>query len=243
MKTRRGSFLLSFIILLPFVFSVIFFGYLPLHFDAVIYTDNIVGEGTCSSYLTDLEKSFSYLYKADAYFGSELKTLKLKDLQYNVNSVKLFMYDVDEVDILSYDISVFGYTVTHLNKDGLTHPFSKTVNTAVYSKEEPIVHVDRSKDEDCLTIGFPGNSIIPFRVWIAYLAFIIIVAIVLALGLSYLLERMEFIKIPLLSASAIMITLIMGCFLCGSMPYVNYTDYLLNWLLLFSAAIIKGLLL
>ena len=231
-------FLLAFIISLPITFSVIFFGYLPFHFDAVVYTDNIVGEGTCSSYLTNLEKSFSYLYKADAYFGSELKTLKLRDLQYNVTSVNLFMYDIEEVDILSFDISVFGRTVAHLNKDGLSHPYSKTVSTAVLSDEEPLVHLDRTEEEASLSIGFPGSSIIPLGVWIAYFAFIVLLALILSLGLSFLMKRFSIIKNPLLSASAIMLTVIMGCYLCGSLPYVNYTDLLLNWLILFAVALL-----
>lgn len=238
MKKRTVRYLLAFIIVLPIVFSVIFFGYLPLRFDAVVYTDNIIGEGTCSSYLTDSSKSFAYLYKADAYFGSELKTLRLTDLPYNVENVGLYIYGIDEADILSFDISVFNRTVTHLNKHGLTHPFTVTTRSAVTSEEETLVHLTIPEGEDEVSIDFPGRSVIPFGIWVAYLGFIFAIAFLLAFGLAYLLERFPKICLPLLSASGIMLTVIMGCYLCGSLPYVDYTDFLLNWLILFSVAVL-----
>ncbi len=238
MKKKIRGILLAFFVTLPLVFSVIFFGYLPLRFDAVVYTDNIVGEGTCSSYLTDDQKSFAYLYEGDAYFGSELKTLRLDGLQYNVETVGLYMYGIEEADIISFDISVFGRTVAHINKDGLTHPYTVTTRTAVSSDEELLVHLAVPDGEDSISMSFPGNSVIPSWIWAAYFAFIVLLALALAFGLSCLFERAPGIKFPLFSASAIMMTMIMGCFLCGSLPYVNYTDFLLNWVLLFAAALL-----
>ena len=229
--------LLPFLVSLPLVFSVIFFGYLPLRFDAIIYTDNIIGEGTCSSYLTDTQNSFAYLYKGNAYFGSDLKTLKLSGLQYNVETVGLFIYGIEDVDIVSFDISVFGRTVTHLNKDGLTHPFTPTTQEAVTSSEEPLVHLTIMEGDESTSISFPGSTIIPLWVWVVYFVFIFLVTIALALILACLFARFPRVRSPLLSASAIILTMIMGCFLCGSLPYVNYTDFLLNWLILFAAAL------
>lgn len=229
--------LLPLLISLPLVFSVVFFGYLPLRFDAIVYTDNVVGEGTCSSYLTDAQKSFAYLYKANAYFGSELKTLKLEGLQYNVETVGLHIYGIDSADIVSFDISVFGRTVTHLNKDGLTHPFTATTQEAVASNEEPLVHLAIMEGEDSTSISFPGSTIIPLWIWIIYFVVIFMIAFALALVLSRLFSSFPRIRLLLLSASAIILTMIMGCFVCGSLPYVNYTDFLLNGLLLFAAAL------
>ena len=236
MKNARNK-ILAFAIALPLAFTIIFLGYLPPHFDAVIYVDNIVGEGTCSTYILNLNKTFAHLYTADAYFGSELKTLKLKDLQYNVDEVALFMYDVEEADILSFDISVFGRTVAHLNKDGVTHPFTVTTNAAISSQEEPLAHLVIEKD-DYTGMSFPGSTLIPGWVWAAYFGFILLVAAALAIGVYFLLERVPAIRLPLLTASAIMATMLLGCYLCDSLAYADYTDFLLNWLLFFAAAVL-----
>ena len=225
-------------IVLPIVFVVLFFGFLPPKYDVIVYTDNIVGEGTCSSYLTDDTKSFSYLYQGNAYFGSELKTLRLSDLAYNVENVGLFMYDIDEVDFVSYDISMFGRTVTHVSKTGTTHPFTETTRTAIESNEDPIVHLTVPEGENQISIQFPGSPLIPVGVWIAYFSLMLIIAIALSVGFCFLAERFPKIIMHALCVSGIMLTMIMGCFLCGSLPYVDYTDFLLNWLLLFSAALL-----
>ena len=237
MKNKWFNRLLAFLISLPIVFIVIFFGYVPLHFDAVVYVNNIVGEGTCSTYISNYNKSFAYLYAADAYFGSELKTLKLRDLQYNVDEVTLFMYDIDEADIISFDISVFGHTVSHLNKDGVTHPYVATTNEAINSNEEPLTHLVMEEGEDHIGMAFPGNTLIPTWIWIVYFCFIGLVTLVLAALFSFLFKKIASLRLPLLAASTVAITMILGCFLCDTLAYTDYTCFLVNWLLLFAAAV------
>lgn len=238
MSKKTKNWLLALMISLPLAFLLIFFGFLPPHYDVVVYTDNIVGEGTCSTFLSEENVSFAYLYSGRAYFGSELKTLRLPDLLYNVESVGLHMYDIDAVDFVSYDISMFGRTVTHVGKSGTTHPFSITSTTAVVSDEEPLVHLNNDEDLEDLSISFPGSTLIPRCVWIAYGTLIILTAIAFSFMISMLLERTPGVKMPLLCASTIMMTMIMGCSLCGSLPYVDYTYFLLNWVLLFAAALL-----
>ncbi|MBR3554957.1 MAG: LTA synthase family protein [Oscillospiraceae bacterium] len=238
MKKKLKSWLLTLIITIPFAFVLIFFGLLPPRYDAVVYTNNIVGEGSCSSYLTDTSKSFAYLYQGDAYFGEELKTLRLFRLPYNVESIRLYMYNIDEADIISFDISVFGRTVTHISKDGVTHPFTATPKTAVVSNEAPLVHLVNDEHEESLSMLFPGSSVIPAYIWFAYGFLILLAAGLLALLLSVVLERLPGIRLPLMSVSAILLTMIIGCFLCGGLPYVNYTYFLLNALLLLAAAML-----
>ena len=238
MNNKVKKWLLTFIVTLPLAFVLIFFGFLPPRFDAVVYTNNIIGEGTCSSFLTDTNTSFSYVYKADAYFGSELKTLRLFHLPYNVEYVTLYMHNIDAVDIISFDISIFGRTVTHLSKNGVTHPFSATPTVAVTSDEEPLVHLVNEKHEESMSMLFPGSSLIPVYVWVIYVCFILLITALLSTLVAYLFERLPRIRLIIMGASAILTTMIMGCFLCGSLPYVDYTDFLLNWLLLYGTALL-----
>ncbi len=224
-------------IILPIVFTVMFFGYMPPKFDAIIYTDNIIGEGTCSTFLGSDEESFAYVYEGNAYFGSELKTLRLPEIRYNCNEINLRVYGAEEADILSFDISVFGHIVTHLSSEGLTHPFRRDkVYEAVASTEEPLLHMIIDP-EIGTSLTLSGFDFIPIWIWIAYFALILVLAAFLSVGFGYLAERYPGIKLPFFSAAAILAELLLGAFFCGSMPYVNYTDFLLNWLILYAVSL------
>ena len=226
-------------IILPVIFSVLFFEVLPPQFDAIIYTDNIVGEGTCNAYLSSEDVNFAYLYKGDAYFGSELKTLRLTDLRYNINEVNLNVYGIKEADILAFDISVFGYIVTHLNKEGVSHPFKRDkVNEAVISNEELIVHMAPEDPEVGASLSLSGFDFIPQWVWIAYFSFIILISMLISVSLSILADYHSGFIIPVLNAVSVLVALILGAFFCGSFPYVNYTDFLLNWLILYAVSLL-----
>lgn len=229
---------LSLFVTLPLTFVLLFFGLLPPSFDVVIYTDNIVGEGSCTTFLTDTQKSFSYLYEANAYFGSELKTLRLPSLPYNVQTANLYLYDVDAVDVLSYDIVMFGRVVTHLNKEGVTHPLSVSRRAATASEEAVLVHLDRPVGVEEMGIVFVGAPLISAGVWVAYFLFILLIAVLLALVLAVLIERAPAIRLPLMSASCVMLAMLVGCWICDSLPFARYTYFLLNWLLFFAAALL-----
>lgn len=238
LKKYYKKWALSLLVTLPLTFVLLFFGLLSPRFDVVLYTDNIVGEGSCTTYLSDTQNSFSYLYEANSYFGSELKTLRIPGLPYHVQNVDLFLYDVQNVDILSYDIAMFGRVVAHVNKDGITHPLSVSRRTAVSSEESVFVHLELPENTESLSIRLVGSELIPVGVWIAYYAFLFLIALLLALGLAVLFDRAPSIRLPLLSASCVMMTMIMGCVICGSLPHVNYTYFLLNWLFFFAAALL-----
>ena len=226
-------------IVLPFVFTVVFFGYLPPKIDAVIYTDNIVGEGTCSTYLSSEDVSFAYLYEGESYFGSELKTLRLPGLNYNISEINLYIYGVEAADILSFDVSVLGLKVTHLSNDGITHPIGlDRVRNAVKSSEEPLLHMQIEDPQKGSSVCLSGFDFIPGWIWALYFLFILIISIIVSVGFFYLAGRYLEIVPCSLDAAAIMTSLICGSFFCGSMPYVNYADFLLNWFLLFAACLL-----
>ena len=250
-KTMKGTLFMKSIIrnlrylpiVLPLVFTVLFFGYLTPRFDAIIYTDNIVGEGTCTTYLSSQDVSFAYLYKGDAYFGSELKTLRLTDLRFNVNEINLYVYGVESADILSFDISVYGHIVTHLSANGLSHPFYRDrVFEAITSTEAPLVHMSFEDPELGGSLNLSGFDFIPLWVWAVCFALILAVSVLLSLGFAFLADRFPAIRLPSLNAAAVMAALLLGAWFCGSFPYVNYTDFLLNWLILFAVSLALGAL-
>ena len=225
-------------IALPLVFILIFFGFAPPRFDAVFFTDNIVGEGSSFSYLSSDREPFAYLYRGESYFGSELKTLRLRDLRYDINDITLYIFDVEEADILSFDISIFGYTITHVNNNGITHPFSRTIQGAANPEEAALLHAVLENPTDGATINLSGFDYIPLWFWFSYFIAIILISILVAFVLFFIIERIPSMLTSLLGAAAIIMVLILGCFFCGSLPYVDYTDFLLNWLLLFAVSLL-----
>lgn len=226
----------------PADLCAVFFGLLPPHIDVVIYTDNIVGEGLCSTYLTDSQKSFYFLYEAGAYFGSELKTLRLSGLSYNIESVSLNLFDVEQADVLSYEVAMFGLTVSHVNIDGVTHPYTVSRRSALASDEAVFMHLEMPEDTDTMFVTFPGRALIPTWIWGAYFTFLFLIAVLLALVLAVLFDRVPSLRLPLLSASCLLLAMVFGCAVCGSLPYVSYTHFLLNWLLFFAAILLLNAL-
>ena len=125
-----------------------------------------------------------------------------------------------------------------MNSEGITHPYTKTNYDAELSNESPLIHMTLEEGKEFISISFPGNTLIPSWIWYVYFGVIIVVSIVLSFGLSYMLDRFPCAKLPLLNASAIVAAMIIGCYVCGSLPYVDYTYFLLNWVILFAISLI-----
>ena len=153
-------------IVAPLVFVLFFFGLMPPRFDMIIYTSNIVGEASCSTSLSSPAESFAYLYRADAYFGSELQTLRLPGLRYDTNRVILGIYGVESAEINAVDISVFGFVVKHTNANGTEKVFIKDVRGAADSLETPFIHLTIDDPVEGRIVSFDSESFIPTWVWI-----------------------------------------------------------------------------
>lgn len=222
----------------PLVFVLFFFGLMPPRFDMILYTQNIVGEGTCTTYISSVDESFAFLYEANAYFGSELKTLRIPNIRFNVKDVAFWVYDVEEFDLCAIEISLFGRIITHIDADGVTHPLRKDIRGHVVSMESPLLHMAVDDPAQGTGLSFAGSDCISPIIWICYFALLLLIALLLSLGLAYLSKKAPSLLFSCLSAASIMIALLAGGFFCGSFPYVDYTDFLLNWLMLLSGALI-----
>ena len=226
----------------PLVFVLFFFGLMPPKADLIVYTNNIVGEGSCTTYISSVNESFAFLYQANAYFGSELQTLRIPDIRFNVKTIYLTVYDIEEGDICSFDVSVFGIVITHVNANGKTHPLSKDIRGASDSAEGSLIHIAPKNPEAGSTVSFDGTGIIPVWLWCCYFALLVVIALLASFVFGVLAERNPGIVTPSLGTASVIAALLCGAFFCGSMPYVNYTYFLLNLLLLLAAALIMSAL-
>ena len=237
MHKRLNNFLLAFIIALPLVFVLIFFGYFPLQYEIVIYTDNIIGEGICQTYVCP-SAEFAPFYSTGFYMGSELKKATIRSYHYDVKEIKLVTSDVSEFEISSIDSYVHGIHLTHFDApDILPDGTSFESENVVLSSRDSVIHVDIADPDVGATISIEKNFI-PAWFWFVYFVAIILIAVLLALLLGYLLRRVPVLKLPLLQGTCIVVTGLVGCFICGSLPYVVYVNFLLNWLLLFALSLL-----
>lgn len=240
MKNKVTRFLILFFIVLPLVFVVLFFGVLPIRYQVVLYTDNIVGEGILTTYV-NRGTSFSPFYEVGLYFGSELKKATINDIQYDVNTLNLVISDVSEAELDGFDVKVFGLTLKHGEFENTAVPGEYNGVTLSISEDGQRIHLAFDDPENGMTIGME-TGFAPTWFWIAYALFVLLIAAVLALLLDIVAKRVPAAPRLLLSATGIMAVLVAGCFFCESLAYADYTDFLLNWLLLFAAALlINGL--
>ena len=237
MKPRTKNLILALSVSLPLVFVLLFLGYLPLHFDVVLQTDNIVGEGICQTFICP-DNAFTPLYNTAFYFGSELKKATIRGYHYDVDKITLIPSDVSSFDIIGMDAYFHGIHISHFEPtDYLAEGEEATGTQAKISTRNGALHVDVFEPDTGATISI-RQTFIPAWLRVVYLSALLLVSLLAALLIAPILERFPAVKVPLLSAACIAATMLAGCFFCGSLPYVTYTGFLLNWLLVFALSLL-----
>ncbi|MBR0368923.1 MAG: LTA synthase family protein [Clostridia bacterium] len=237
MKNRIKLMLLSFAITLPLVFTLLFFGYFPLRYDIVLHTDNIVGEGICQTYVCP-KAGIAAFYNVTFYFGSELKKATLQGFHCDVDTLELISSDVSAFDITGIDSYIKGIHVGHFEPTDIL-PDGETVGEGqtVLTSRDGVLHVDIKDPDIGSTISFTLHFI-PTWFFVAYFAGLILIALLLAALFALVFERVAWLKPVFLYAACIAVTLLAGCFFCGSLPYASYRHFMLNWLLVFALSLL-----
>lgn len=239
MKKQTKRFISALLIALPLVFVLLFFGYFPVHYDVVLYTDNIEGEGICQTFVCP-SAGYAAFYKLQFYFGSELKKATLKGFHYDVDRIQLVTSDVTEFDIIGIDTYVKGIHLTHIDPEEILPEGEEVIgNHAKLSSNNGVLHVEVFDPDEGATVSI-SKPYVPMWFWVAYFTLLILVAVLLAFFLLFLFERFPSVKIPLMGMACIAVTLLAGCFFCGSLPYATYVHFLLNWLLLYAVSLLLG---
>lgn len=237
MKNRIKATLSAFLITLPLVFVLVFFGYFPVQYQVVLTTDNIVGEGICTTYVCP-SQGFAAFYSIDFYFGSELKKATMGDYHYDVDHLQLITSDVSEFDITGFDSYIKGIHLAHIDPEDIL-PVGESLEgeKATLTSREGALHVEVNDPNVGATVTV-SPTFIPAWFWAVYFIVLILVAVLLAILFSIIFERIPALKLPLLKMVCIGVTLLAGCFFCGSLSYVTYVHFLLNWLFLFALSLL-----
>lgn len=237
MDKRIKRWLLCFTITLPLTFVLLFFGYFPMQYEIVLHTDNIVGEGICQTYVCP-HTGFAPFYSTGFYMGSELKKATIRSYHYDVREIELMTSDVTSFEINSIDSYVHGIHLNHFEAyDILPEGTIFEADTVRLESRSGAIHVDVADPDMGATISFE-KDFIPAWFWAAYFAVMLLLAVLLALLLNYIFQRLPALRLPLMGAACITVTLLAGCFFCGSLPYVTYVNFLLNWLFAFALSLL-----
>lgn len=238
-KIKRSISALS--ITLPLVFVLLFFGYFPVQFKLVLQTDNIVGEGICQTYVCP-SQGFAAFYKIEFYFGSELKKATLGDFHYDLDNLQLVTSDVSEFDIIGIDSYIKGIHLVHIDPTDIL-PDGEEIegNQAKLSSRNGVLHIKVFNPDEGATVTL-ANTFIPTWFWIIYFVVLFFISLLMAVLFSVVIERFPALKLPLFKMVSIGVTLLAGCFFCGSLAYVTYVHFLLNWLFLFAISLLLNAL-
>ena len=241
MKKHIKGAALALLITLPLTFVLLFFGYFPVQYDIVMLTDNIVGEGICQTYVCPAAGHAAF-YEVTFYFGSKLEKATIGSYHYDVEEVRLITSDVSEFDIKSLDTYVKGIHLAHIApEDILPEGESVTGSQAKMTSKDGVLHVEVFDPDQGATVTL-RQPWIPVWFWCVYFAVLLAVAVLSAVGLGLLLERFPGARMPLLGLACVTVTLLAGCFFCGSLSYVTYVNFLLNWLFLFALSLLLNAL-
>ena len=237
MKQKIRNALPAICIALPLVFALLFFGYFPVQYEIVLHTDNIVGEGICQTYVCPAE-GFAPFYKVGFYFGSELKKATIRSYHYDVDEIVLVFSDVSDFEITSIDSYIKGIHLAHFDAGDIMPEGSAFESPMMtLTSHDGAIHAHISDPDAGATLSIE-KPFIPYWFWVVYFAGMLLAVGAVAILLNRLLDRFPALETPLMGASCIMTTLLAGCFFCGSLPYVTYVNFLLNWLLLFAASLL-----
>lgn len=236
MNNQIKRILQALLVTIPLAFTLIFFGYFPLHYDLVIRTDNIVGEGICISYGSRVDEHIS-VNAVSFYFGSELKEATIKNFFYDVDALYLLTSDVCSFEITGIDSYIHGIHLSHFaSKDILPEGETLEGTKAVLTSHDGVLHVDVYDPQEGATLTI-SQQFIPLWFWIAYFTVIILAALLLAILVGLLCDRFPGLRLPLMKAACIAVTVLAGCFFCGSLSYMEYVNFLLNWLFLMAVSL------
>lgn len=231
-----------FLILLPIVFVLFFFEFMPVKYTAILHTDNIEGEGICVTSQCNPSTGFSVFYKSGFYFGSELKKATITELQYDVDRLFLDISDVSEFDITGLDTYIWMIHLRHYDGDQLlTSADSIETENAVFTNTGSTLHVEVHDPNKGIEFNL-NKTMIPPLFWIIYFALILTAAFLLTLLMDMISKRCPFLPHILAGISGIVVALLAGQFFCGSLPFVVFKYYILNFLFLFALSIAIGAL-
>lgn len=228
-------------VLLPIVFSIFFFGLMPVRFEAVLHTDNIKGEGICITHFCN-PVSFSPFYEGGFYFGSELKKANINGYHYDVHELDLEISDVTKFDITGLDSYIWMIHLKHYDGSQiLTSAERIETDDVIFTNTGSALHGE-VKDPKAGVAFSLSKQMIPPLFWVIYFSVILTAALLLTLLTETLSKRWKALPRILLGISGVVVSILAGQFFCGSFPFAEFKFFFLNWLFLYALSVIIGAL-
>lgn len=224
---KKHNILVYFALIFPFVFSLLFF----VRYDVHLYTGNVQGEGLAQTYIAPMSPMVPF-YDAEFYFGSKLEKATIPGVHYDVNSIQLVVTDVDSFDLIGHDTSIFGIRLMKCNAtDDMEKGQVIEGETATLTVGENL-HVDvKNKNEGAV---MHIKTAIPIWFWCVFWTIAVLIAFFFAWLVRKVTNEQALSIITQMSAS--WVVLLCGSFLCGSLSYLEFVNFFVNWMILFGVS-------
>ena len=227
-------------VVLPLLFVLFFFGYFNPSYDVILHTDNVVGDGGIRVGLS-APRNYDYNYQLYAPLNVEHETAIVKGIHYDVEAFAINFSSISEIDLLDYEVRWLGILLKHIDFKDILTPGEYGRFTLSPSQGGEGAHLVVADPENDFTLKVRINFVTPWM-WVVYWILFIAIAVLLSVGLGFVLERFPALHFPLASLAGITTVLLAGCFFCNSIADVEYTSILLNIFLLFGASLALGAL-
>lgn len=225
-------------VVLPILFVLYFLGYLKPCYNVALFAKNIVGEGNVAVNLS-APNSFVYYYDTKSDFNDRQVGVAVRKVHYDVSALDFNFASVAEMDLQHYEVRWLGIPVARNEFKDILPPGEHGRVTASLASDGESIHIVANEPEAEFSLKLKINYVSSW-LWIAYWAGLLLLTLLFSYALGFAFERYPNGRFPLASLAGIVAVLLSGCFFCGSFPYVDYTCFLLNVVLLYGVSLLLG---
>lgn len=224
--------------LLPFIFALIFLGYLRPKFDVILQVNKTIGDGTLSAY-TAGNPNISQYFSGSIEYNENRKNIGILNCLYDIDGLTIELSGISQTEIESAEVRVFGvpigrYSALELMANG---HISEGINIVSEGTSLLFSFDDPSRTN---TLTFEGIKFLPWFFWCIYFFFVFTATFFVSIIYKYIHDKYQFNNQWLVDISFTILTLLAGSYFNGSLAYLTYEYFFLNFILLFCISLIIG---
>lgn len=226
--------------LLPIIISLFFIGYLKPRFDIILHVDSTIGDGSLRAYTAGNPNITAY-YSGSIPYNEENQTVGILECLYDMQGLTLDLSGIDETEIKGADVRAFGITLGHFTGVDLMSQgiISEGIGVETNNTAVRFTFEDSSISN---TITFQGANFLPSFFWILYFGVIGVITLLASLLYKSFHDKYLNQNTWIIDISFTLSTLLIGSAINGSLAYITYNYYFLNFIILFCIALLIGVI-
>lgn len=239
MKNKK-HFLLYYMALLPIIISLFFIGYLKPRFDVILHVDSTIGDGSLRAYTAGNPNITAY-YSGSIPYNEENQTVGVLECLYDMQGLTLEFSGIDETEIQGADVRVFGISLGHFTGIDLMSQgiISEGIGVSTNNAAVKLTFEDASIPN---TVTFQGVNFLPRIFWVFYFGLIGVITLLASLLYKCFHDKYLHQNTWVTDVSFTLTTILIGSAINGSLAYITYNYYFLNFIILFCIALLVGVI-